>query len=307
MKNLTNTMGKKLLHTFGYDAEMNLVPISQADKNKIYTCPKCGERIIVRNNGKNQRPHFAHFKKPKIKCNGTSLIRHIYRIKATEILNLCIKHQQPFTMEWQCPYCSKIYNKDILQQIHTIENKKTVDGHCIDIALLDSQKRIRIAIEILVQRKLKGRIFKMYEENGIILIQLIIKENDIQHVENKLHHPDSVAFCGNNECYNFQFCQHCFNREIFHQQFKCKKCGKIVDGYMVRNTSAFGIIGLDNLSDKEKQDIINRYFIGKRATQANIVVYGKCRCIPHSKGLICLTKSDSIKETQKGKITKNKH
>ena len=71
---------------------------------------------------------------------------------------------------------------------------------------------------------------------------------------------------------------------------------------MVRNTSAFGIIGLDNLRDNEKLEIVNRYFKGKRATQANIVVYGKCRCIPHSKGLVCLTKSDFIKEAKKGKI-----
>lgn len=302
MKNLINVMGKKLLHTFGCDMEGSIVPISKADRNNVYTCPQCGERMVVRNGGKSQRPHFAHFKKPKIKCNGASLIRYLFRKQATETLNLCMEHQQPFIMEWQCPYCSKKYSKDILQQVCTIENGKIMDGHSIDIALTDSQKRVRIAIEITVQRKLKGKTLKMYEENGIILIQLKVTESDVQHVEHKLHNPDSVTFCGNSECYNFQFYQHCFNREIFCQKFKCKKCGKIVEGYMVRNTSAFGIIGLDNLRDNEKLEIVNRYFKGKRATQANIVVYGKCRCIPHSKGLVCLTKSDFIKEAKKGKI-----
>ena len=295
-------MGKKLLHTFGCNAEGEVIHISDADKGSAYTCPQCGERIVVRNGGKTQRPHFAHFKKPKMKCNGAFLIRHLYRKQATEMLQACLENGQPFVMEWQCPYCSKKYAKDILQQTASISNEYTLNGHTPDIVLCDKEGQARIAIEIIVRRKLTGKLLKMYEENGIILIRLTVKEHDVRNVESKLHHPDSVTFCGNGECYNFQFFQHCFRREIFQQKFKCKKCGKVVDGYMVRNTSAFGIIGLDNLKDSEKQEIVSRHFGGKRATVADIVVYGKCRCIPHSKGLVCLTKSDFIKEAKKGKI-----
>ncbi|MBQ8521376.1 MAG: hypothetical protein IJ456_08400 [Bacteroides sp.] len=75
---------------------------------------------------------------------------------------------------------------------------------------------------------------------------------------------------------------------------------------MVRNTSAFGIIGLDNLREEEKQEIVSTYFRGKRATIADILVYGKCRCIPHSKGLVCMSKSDDFKETRQGKIIAKK-
>ena len=74
----------------------------------------------------------------------------------------------------------------------------------------------------------------------------------------------------------------------------------------MRNTSAFGIIGLDNLREEEKQEIVSTYFRGKRATVADILVYGKCRCIPHSKGLVCMSKSDDFKETRQGKITAKK-
>jgi hypothetical protein len=75
---------------------------------------------------------------------------------------------------------------------------------------------------------------------------------------------------------------------------------------MVRNTSAFGKLGLDNLTLDEKKEIMDTYFRGKRATQADIVVYGKCRCIPHSKGLVCLNKNDDFKETRQGKIANKK-
>ena len=75
---------------------------------------------------------------------------------------------------------------------------------------------------------------------------------------------------------------------------------------MVRNTSAFGIIGLDRLQDHEKQEIVSKFFRGKRATVADILVYGKCRCVPHSKGLVCLNKSDDFKEKREGKIVKRK-
>jgi hypothetical protein len=40
---------------------------------------------------------------------------------------------------------------------------------------------------------------------------------------------------------------------------------------------------------------------------ADILVYGKCRCIPHSKGLVCLNKSDDFKEKRESKISKKKY
>ena len=61
-----------------------------------------------------------------------------------------------------------------------------------------------------------------------------------------------------------------------------------------------------NKVEEKKQEIVNKFFRGKRATVADILVYGKCRCVPHSKGLVCLNKSDDFKQTRLGKITKRK-
>lgn len=297
-------MGRKLLHTLGYDDHEIIVHVNHAVKGKSYSCPLCGERIIARNSGKSQRPHFAHFKKPKVKCNGESVLSHYFKMKTLEILNEHIRDHQPFTIEWNCPYCSKRYNKDLLQQVTTFKEQSTLDGQPPVIMLYDAKDQPRIAIEITIQRKLTQKLLEYYDSNHILLIHYQLHESDWKDIHQKLSHPDYVTFCGNSECYNFQFYQNCIQREIFLQKFKCKKCGKVVDGYMVRNTSALGVIGLDNLTLQEKNGIVATHFRGKRATVADIVVYGKCRCTPHSKGLVCLTKSELIKETQKGKIAK---
>ena len=299
-------MGKKLLHTTGCDEEGRIIHINEAEKGGIYTCPLCHDRLVTRNEGKAQRPHFAHFKKTEAGCNGEALLLHLFRQKAVTLLNGHIERKEPFPIRWLCPLCNRRYEKDILQQAASLTTDIDIEGHHPDITLLDAKGRPLIAIKLLIRRKLTKKTLHFYEDRGIILIQVRLEEDDWMQVEEKLSNPESVTFCANAECYNFQFYHNCIRREYYSQKFKCKKCGKVVDGYMVRNTSAFGIIGLDRLQDHEKQEIVSKFFRGKRATVADILVYGKCRCVPHSKGLVCLNKSDDFKEKREGKIVKRK-
>jgi predicted RNA-binding Zn-ribbon protein involved in translation (DUF1610 family) len=299
-------MGKKLLHTTGCDEEGHVIHINQAERGGIYTCPLCRERIIVRNEGKAQRPHFAHFKKTESGCNGETLLFHLFRQKAAELLNERIHRKEAFPLHWSCPLCNRIYEKDMLQKVSSLATDFNIDGYHPDIMLLNEKGQPLFAIHLLFRRRLTQKTLHFYEEKGIILIQIQLEEDDWMRVEEKLSHPASITFCSNPECYNFQFYQHCIQREYYAQKFKCKKCGKVVDGYMVRNTSALGIIGLDRLRDHEKQEIVSKFFRGKRATVADILVYGKCRCVPHSKGLVCLNKTDDFKEKRESKITKKK-
>ena len=287
-------MGKKLLHTIGCDEEGKIIHVNDAEKGTIYTCPLCGDRIIARNGGSLQRPHFAHFKKSEIQCNGESILHLVFRREAMNILQERITQQQTLPIEWSCPYCIRKYHKDLLQQVKQAVTDYLIEGHCPDITLLDKDGQPIFALEFLIKRKLTKKEIRFYEEKGIILIQYSLREDDWQQMVEKLSHPDSVTFCGNGECYNFLFYQNAIRREYYAQKFKCKKCGKVVDGYMVRNTSAFGVLGLDRLRDNEKQEIVQKYFRGKRATTADILVYGKCRGVPHSKGLACMSRSDDF-------------
>ncbi len=299
-------MGKKLLHTIGCDEEGHIIHVCDAEKGRTYTCPQCGDRIIARNGGKAQRPHFAHFKKSKVRCNGESILHHLFRQEAVSIFQQCLERKEPFPIGWSCPYCIRKYEKDLLQQVSGISTDFTMEGHRPDITLLNAEGQPLFAIEFLIRRKLTKKAIHFYEEKGIILIQYQLDEDDWKQIAERLSRPDSVTFCGNAECYNFQFYQNCIRREFFSQKFKCKKCGKVVDGYMVRNTSALGILGIDKLRDYEKQVIVSKYFRGKRSTVADILVYGKCRCVPHSKGLVCMTRSDDFKEAHQSKISKKK-
>ena len=298
-------MGKKLLHTIGYDEEGNILHINKTEKGSIYTCPQCGERLIARKDGIMQRPHFAHFKKSD-NCNGESILRHFFRQEAIHLLQKHLDEKQAFFITWICPLCNRVYTKDMLQQVAFIHTGWKLEGHQPDIILLDHKHQPLFAIQLLIRKKLSQKTIRFYEDKGIILIQIQLEEDDWMRVEEKLSHPESVTYCANAECYNFQFYHNCIRREYYSQKFKCKKCGKVVDGYMVRNTSAFGIIGLDRLQDHEKKEIVSKFFRGKRPTVADILVYGKCRCVPHSKGLVCLNKSDDFKEKREGKIVKRK-
>lgn len=299
-------MGKKLLHTIGCDEDGQLLHVNEAEKGNVYVCPQCGDRIIARNGGKMQRPHFSHFKKSRIRCSGESILHHLLCREALDLLQQHLDSKQAFTLSWICPYCNRKYEKDILQQVDSVSTVFTLNGHQPDITLLNKEGQPLFAIEFLMRRKLSKKVIHFYEEKGIILIQYQLAENDWLRIPDKLSHPDSVTFCSNGECYNFQFYQNTIHREYYSQKFKCKKCGKMVDGYMVRNTSALGVLGLDRLQEHEKKEIISKYFRGKRAITADILVYGKCRCIPHSKGLVCMSQSDDFKETRQSKISKKK-
>ena len=299
-------MGKKLLHTTGCDSEGRILHINEAEKGQTYTSPLCGDRIVPRNEGKAQRPHFAHFKKTEAGCSGDSLLHHLFLQASLTLLQRHISQQKEFPITWSCPYCNRTYTKDLLQQVASLSSDYTLGEQHPDITLFDAQGHPLIAIKLLIRKKLTKKALHFYEEKGIILIQIQLEENDWMKVEEKLSRPDSLTLCTNAECYNYQCYHTCIHREYYSQKFKCKKCGKVVDGYMVRNTSALGIIGLDRLNDQEKQEIVSKYFRGKRATVADILVYGKCRCVPHSKGLVCLNKTDDFKEKRESKITRKK-
>lgn len=305
-------MKRKLLATIGCDAENNLVPINEALKGEHYSCPQCGQRIVPRNSGKmgkgSKRPHFAHVKKSKFKCSGESILRHLFKTRVIHLLQERLEYHQPFLIEWGCNYCSKKYSKNLLQQATFLSMDFSI-GECTpDITILDKDGHPIIAIELVIRGKLTKKILQQYEESGIILVQIRLTEDDVFEVEKKLHRPDDVGFCSNDECYNTQFHHRAIRRTLFLQSLKCKTCGEEVDGYMVRTYSAFGPIKLDNLTEEEKQIVLNKYFRGKKVTVADFVIYGKCKCVPYSKNLQYVKKADNayMQSGKQGKIMKKR-
>lgn len=282
-------MRRKLLSTIGYDAEGRLVHIKEAQKGEIYHCPQCGERIVPHNSGKagkgSKRPHFAHLKKSRLKCNAESILRQLFKQQAIQQLQRHLEQKEAFNIRWACNYCNQTYTKNLLKRTSALTTDYRLNGHTPDIALLDKHGQAIVAIEIIVRTKLSRKIIHQYEENGIVLVQLRISEKDLFDVVGKLQQPDQVGFCSNSECYNSQFYHQTIRRRIFQQPLKCKTCGKVVDGYMVKSDSAFGSIKLESLNEEEKKSIVRKHFRGKKAIAADFVVFGKCKCTPYSKNL----------------------
>lgn len=282
-------MRRKLLSTIGYNSENQLVYIKDTKKGEIYHCPQCGERIVARNSGKDQkrskRPHFAHLKKSKLKCNGESILRHLVKTEAMHLLEQHLERQEEFNIQWACNYCNQIYNKNLLKKVRSLATDIRLDEHTPDIVLLDKKGKVRIAIDIIIRQKLTRKIIQQYEEKGIVYIEIHPTESDARQIGFKLQHPDKVGFCSNPECYNYQFHHNTIQRVVFPQLLKCKTCGMIVDGYMVKSTSPFGAIRLENLTETEKKDIVSKHFKRKKVIAAPFVIYGKCKCSPYSKSL----------------------
>ena len=165
-------MGKKLLHTTGCDEEGRIVHINEAEKGQTYTCPLCGDRIVTRNEGKAQRPHFAHFKKTEAGCSGESLLLHLFRRQSVALLQSLIPQKKEFPITWSCPYCNRNYTKDLLQQVASLSTDFNIDGHRPDITLFSAEGKPLFAIKLLIRRKLTKKTLHFYEEKGIILIQV---------------------------------------------------------------------------------------------------------------------------------------
>ena len=155
-------MGKKLLHTTGYDEEGRILHINEAEKGKTYTCPLCGDRIVPRNEGKSQRPHFAHFKKTEAGCSGESLLHHLFLKESVALLQRHIDQKKEFPITWSCPYCNRTYTKDILQQVASISSDYTLGNQRPDITLFDAQGQPVIAIQLLIRKKLTKKALHCY-------------------------------------------------------------------------------------------------------------------------------------------------
>jgi hypothetical protein len=65
-----------------------------------------------------------------------------------------------------------------------------------DIALFNQYGNVFVVIEIIYKHPPEDGAIKFYRENKIVLIQIIIiSDDDLDNVENKLKYPTSVDIC----------------------------------------------------------------------------------------------------------------
>ncbi len=210
-----------------YNEAGDVVYSDNAVKGERYFCPKCGGELIFKNSGKrgpgSRCKHFSH-KAKNHDCTNESILHSIFKHKAAKLLREKIDNKIGFVISWKCGVCGKKYeNGNLLKVANEIKEEYCLEVVCRpDIAILDISGKVRIAIEIVVTHEPEEKTLKYYRENGIILVQYNVIEDDIFRVEERLKTPDRLSLCLNEKCKEYNALT--ANPIIRYRKEKCPKC-----------------------------------------------------------------------------------
>ena len=259
--NLINSgkfMTNELLYITAIDENGNLVHINDADKCNDYYCPLCKNKFILRKSGKtgkgSKRPHFAH-NELTLNCTPESALHYSFKKKLVDLLNKYKSENRALIVNWTCKVCSADYSKtslkrNLIETTVSIEEEYNLHVCRPDIVLLDINKKVIAAIEIVVTHEPDENALKYYGANGITLIIInVISGEDLDSIEEKITNPDIVNYCINPKCPNFDF--HSANRKLKFGFVGCKNCGIKVKTFLLEAGSVFGKMRTEILTESE--------------------------------------------------------
>ena len=283
---------KELLINFAIDLNNNIVFAKDATKGMSYKCPECGAELVFKSSGKtgpgSRRPHFAHKGGGGSNCTPESLLHSAFKMKIAEILQEKINSGcEEVRINWKCCSCNKPYSGNLLFMVKNVTVEFDLGACRPDIALLNSTGKVIIAIEIVNTHSPEEETLKYYRDNGILLVQYNVTEDDLQDIEGKLHNPDHVSLCLDSNCNNYLYSN--IYRQLIDHPFICRQCN-FQGWYYVAN--CYTLLGhvwpdriiqsdMDLLKSKgiELKDLrlIKDLYIGNIKTE---VIATKCRCRP---------------------------
>lgn len=165
-----------------------IVNARDGDKKGIYFCLGCEERGVkkeeremVLRRGKVYQPHFSHKNKGAgVSCEETVLHRKSKQIIKKNI-EYCLASHLPYTVKWRCPNCYELHHTNLLTKVGKVEEeycieKRGTPGIPIpDIALLDHDLNLVIAIEVIVHHSPEDKALQYYNDNNIPVFSVVIK------------------------------------------------------------------------------------------------------------------------------------
>lgn len=220
----------KLLLPYAYDCNKTLIHIDNAQKGQKYFCPTCGTELILKISRKTKgqkyyrRNHFAHKGNVENQCSESFLHKYI-KEKCAELINSKISKQEDLFFEWDCEKCHERHKGNLLKKAKKVVIEYNLGICKPDIALLDEDNKVVIAIEIVVTHKPEPDILRYYNDNKIACLQVVAKDfEDCEIIEEKLTHPDSVNICPN------PICKKCgkrmINPKLVTVTTECYRCKK---------------------------------------------------------------------------------
>ena len=282
---------KELLINFAFDDNNNIVFAKDAIKGVKCKCPECGEELVFKSSGKtgpgSRRPHFAHKGGGGLNCTQESMLHSAFKLKTAEIIQGKIASGcKEFIINWKCSGCDKSYKGNLLYLAKEVKVEFDL-GECRpDIALLDVNGKIVIAIEIVNTHYPEDAVLKYYRDNGIVLVQFNVTEDDLLDVEGKLHNPDNVSLCLDSKCREFK--STLLNRTVIQRNIECIRCHRVFLGYTAVVFTAFGHSLLSNISNRDVEYLKNNgvdlgglFLQRETVTGKSILAMAhNCNCMP---------------------------
>lgn len=221
-----------LLLPYAYDSNGKLVHIDNSLKGQKYTCPNCGDELILRiskipkGSKYHRRSHFAHKSNCDNNCS-ESFLHKLFKEKCAEYIRDKITKQANLFFEWKCEQCGEDHKGNLLKKAVNVLVECDLGVCKPDIALIDSNGKIVIAIEVIVTHQPETAVMKYYNDNKIACLQIKIEDFlDCEHIEAKLSKPYRVNLCPNPICAK---CGHVMRKvKIVIVSTNCYKCSKRV-------------------------------------------------------------------------------
>jgi predicted RNA-binding Zn-ribbon protein involved in translation (DUF1610 family) len=130
------------------DSDNQIVGPESAIKNNKYSCPGCGDTLILRK-GEIKRPHFSH--KASDTCSQETIIHKLAKSLIAQTINAWkeIKGNSP-EIKRKCPDCEMFTIQTLPDKVESaVLEKKLDNGYVVDVAILSGDK-ILAAVEVRV-------------------------------------------------------------------------------------------------------------------------------------------------------------
>ncbi len=185
----------QLLLPYALDTTGKLIHIDDAHKSEKYICPTCNAELVLKigripeGQKYHRRNHFAH------KCNSDnhcseSFLHKYFKERCVEVINKFILSQKDLFFVWRCKKCTGQHRTNLLENVSKVELEYDLKVCRPDIALLDSNDKLIVVIEIIVTHNPEPKVMQYYEDNNIICLLVNINDfQDCENIQSKLSHP----------------------------------------------------------------------------------------------------------------------
>lgn len=235
----------KLLLPYAYDANRNLVHIDNAQKGQKYTCPNCGAELLLKisripkGQKYHKRNHFAHKGDSDNHCS-ESFLHKLFKERCADLIRSKISTQEELPFGWECGLCSEHHKGNLVKKAVTVVTEYDLGVCKPDIALLDSNGKVIIVVEVVVTHKPDDSAIQYYKDNKIACLLINVEDfSDCDNIQKKLLHPDSVyiILCPNPIC---KKCGRRMNTATMEtMNIPCWICGEEIKVAHITTTASF--------------------------------------------------------------------